>query len=359
MLSENRHAIAGYQCPGYTRPISLITGFHPIMIYDIDNATALARRACIAAGANPAAAEALAAATVAAECAGRSAVGFAHLLDYLAAYAAGRINGAAVPEISFPAPALMQVDAKGGIAQHGFDLAAGELIKRANAFGLAALSQHNSYTAGELGYYARRLAQAGLVALVAANGPALMTSGSGREAVFGTNPFAFAAPAAGTPPLVIDQASSATAFVNIRACAEQDQEIPAGWAINAEGQATTNAREAIRGALLAFGGARGANIALMIETLAAGLTGANWSLDAPSFAEGEQSPGVGLFIFAIQPGFIDTHFASRLAAQLLRLHEKGIHIPGRGKASDHVELATPLVEALQAYIDAPVRPGSL
>lgn len=325
------------------------------MIYDITQATALAQRACIAAGASPASAGALAAATVAAECAGRSAVGFAHLLDYLAAYTAGRIDGDAVPDISFPAPALIQVDAKGGIAQLGFDLAVAELIGRANTFGLAALSQNNSYTAGELGYYARRLAQAGLVALAATNGPALMTSGHSREAVFGTNPFAFAAPVENAPALVIDQASSATAFINIREYAAQGKALPAGWAINAEGQATTNAREAIRGALLAFGGARGANIALMIEVLAGGMSGANWSLDAPSFAEGDQSPGVGLFIFAIQPSFIDADFSSRLATQLQRLQEKGIHIPGRGKPSDSIELATPLVEALHAYIDAPVR----
>lgn len=324
------------------------------MIYDIENATALAQRACIAAGASPAAAAALAAATVAAECAGRSAVGFAHLPDYLSGYAKGRIDGTAMPEVSFPAPALIQVDVKGGIAQHGFDLAVDELIRRANTLGLAALAQHNAYTAGELGYYARRLAAAGLVAFVAANGPALMSSGSSRTAVFGTNPFAFAAPVEDAPPLVIDQASSATAFVNIREYAEQGKEIPAGWAINAEGQATTSAREAIRGALLAFGGARGANIALMIETLAAGLTGANWSLDAPSFAAGDQSPGVGLFIFAIQPGFIAADFPSRLAAQLQRLQEKGVHIPGRGPATDTIALAAPLLDVLRAYIDAPL-----
>ena len=94
---------------------------------------------------------------------------------------------------------------------------------------------------------------------------------------------AFAAPVADGPPLVIDQSSSATAFVNIRKAADEGREIPEGWALDATGHSTTDPVQAMKGALLAFGGARGANIALMVEVLAAGLSGANWSLDAPFF----------------------------------------------------------------------------
>lgn len=318
----------------------------------IDNAKALARQACISVGASRANANALADATVAAERHGRSAVGFRHLLDYLQAYSAGRINGTAEPEISFPAPALIQVDAMGGIAHLGFDLTIDELITRSSTFGLAALALHNSYTTGELGYYVRRLAEAGLVAFAATNSPALMASGRSTGAVFGTNPLAFAAPGENTPPLLIDQASSATAFVKLRQFAEQGEAIPAGWAIDAEGRPTTDAGEAIRGALLAFGGARGANIALMIEILAAGVTGANWSLDAPSFSDGAHSPGVGLFIVAIQPNLLAANFSGRLAAQLDRLRSKGIHIPGWGPIAASIDLPADLIEALEAYSPA-------
>lgn len=212
----------------------------------IDDAKALARRACISVGASSANANALADATVAAECNGRSAVGFRHLLDYLAAYSEGRINGNAEPEVAFPAPALIRVDAAGGIAHLGFDLVIDELVTRSRTFGLAALALHNSYTTGELGYYVRRLADAGLVAFAATNSPALMASGKSREAVFGTNPLAFAAPSEDSRPLVIDQASSATAFVTIRQLAEQGEQIPEGWAIDAEGSSTTDAGEAMR-----------------------------------------------------------------------------------------------------------------
>ncbi|MFB7815049.1 Ldh family oxidoreductase [Paenibacillus chitinolyticus] len=321
------------------------------MRYDLKSAREFAIHVCVAAGASKAVAISLAEATVAAECSGRSSVGFAHLPDYLEGFLCGRIAGTEEPALCFPAPALIQVDAKGGIAQLGFDRAFEELLTRVSAYGVTVFSLQNSYTAGELGYYVRRLARKGLVALAATNGSALMAAGQSSEAVYGTNPFAFAAPVDNRAPLVIDQASSATAFVNIRRAAERGEDIPEGWAIDEKGHNTTDSREAIKGALLAFGGARGANIALMVEILAAGTTGANWSLDAPSFDDGSHSPGVGLFIVALNPQLLVPDFSARMASQIERLSSKGIHIPGDSYTEDKIEidLSSSLVATLEKY----------
>ncbi|HEU4987706.1 MAG TPA: Ldh family oxidoreductase, partial [Rhizobiaceae bacterium] len=98
------------------------------------------------------------------------------------------------------------------------------------------------------------------------------------------------------------------------------------------GKDTTDPQEAMKGALLAFGGVRGANIALMVEVLAAGLTGAYWSLDAPSFTSGSETPGSGLFILAIEPKVMEPDFEDRMEKQLRRLSDdNGVHIPGRSK----------------------------
>ena len=202
-------------------------------------------------------------------------------MDYLAALQAGRIVGDAEPVVTSPAPAAIHCDARGGIAQVGFDRAFESLCERAKTFGLALFAQNGSYTTGELGYYPRRLAEAGLVAFAATSGPALMTVAEAKTPVYCTNPIAFAAPLDDGPPLLIDQASSATAFVQLRHYAERGEPLPAGWAVNADGEPTIDPQAALRGALLAFGGARGANIALMVEVMAAGLAGANWALDAP------------------------------------------------------------------------------
>ena len=144
---------------------------------------------------------------------------------------------------------------------------------------------------------------------------------------------AFGVPVEGAPPLIIDQSSSATAFVNIRAAAEAGKDIPPGWALDAEGWPTTDPNAAMQGALLAFGGNRGANVALMVELLSAGINGANWSLDAPPFGVGSEGPGTGMTVVAIAPRLIDPDFETRLAAQIRRLSDDyGVHIPGRAKA---------------------------
>jgi (2R)-3-sulfolactate dehydrogenase (NADP+) len=191
-----------------------------------------------------------------------------------------------------------------------------------------------------------------LVAFAATSGPALMTVAGAKTPVYCTNPLAFAAPLDRGPPLLIDQASSATAFVQLRHYAERGEALPPGWAIDADGQPTTDPHAALRGALLAFGGARGANIALMVEVLAAGLSGANWALDAPSFTSGDRSPGSGLTVIAIAPSLLAPDFPQRLRLQLERLAGLGVHIPGRRVAAAEIELPDALVAEIERSMEA-------
>jgi (2R)-3-sulfolactate dehydrogenase (NADP+) len=298
----------------------------------IEEALALCENAAKAAGANAEVANSLARSAIAAEAEGHASVGLAHFVDYLEALEAGRIEGSAVPEITRPAGAIILSDAKCGAAHTGFDRAFDDLVDTARKFGVAIFSQKNAYTCGALGYFAGRLAERGLVSIAATNGPALVAGAGGTKPVYCTNPLAFAAPAAGAPPLLIDQSSSATAFINIRKAAAAGKSIPEGWALDAAGNPTTDASAAVKGTLLAFGGSRGANIALMVEVLSAGLSGANWSLDAPPFATGSKGPGTGMFVLAIAPKLLDPDFDARLQSQIARLSGQcGVHVPGMGK----------------------------
>jgi (2R)-3-sulfolactate dehydrogenase (NADP+) len=315
--------------------------------FTLQAASDLAARAIRAAGASDEAALSLARATVSANAHGKGSSGFSHLMDYLSALRAGRIVGDAEPVVTSPAPAVIHCDAKGGIAQTGFDLAFDSLSERARTFGLALFAQNGSYTTGELGYYPRRLADSGLVAFAATSGPALMTVAGAKTPVYCTNPIAFAAPLDEGPPLLIDQASSATAFVQLRHYAERGETLPPGWAVDGDGEPTTDPQAALRGALLAFGGARGANIALMVEVMAAGLTGANWALDAPSFISGDRSPGAGLLVIAITPALLAPDLPQRLRLQLDRLTELGVHIPGRRATATEIELPDALVAEIE------------
>ena len=299
-------------------------------IFSVHEAVALAENACLAAGANPAMARSLAQATVSAARYGRASVGFPHLLDYLSSLRDGRINTQDTPRLMFHLPAIIHADAQGGIAQLGFDQAMPTFVERTQTLGIALFTQCNSYTTGELGYYVRCLALEGLLAFAVSNSPAVMAGVPGGKVAFGTNPMAFAAPLSDVnAPIVIDQAASATAFVNIVKAAAEEQNIPQGWAIDETGDATTSAQEALRGALLAFGGAKGANIALMVECLAAGLSSGAWSLDMPSFQTGSKAPNAGMVVIAISPTAVDEHFSARLSQQLERLAARGVYIPGR------------------------------
>ena len=313
----------------------------------LEEATGLATRACRAAGLRGEASLSLARATVSANAHGKGSSGFSHLMDYLAASRAGRITGDAEPLITSPAPAAIHSDARGGIAQLGFDRAFDDLRRRAETFGIALFVQKASYTTGELGYYPRRLAEAGLVAFAATCGPALMTVAGAKAPVYCTNPLAFAAPVADGAPLLIDQASSATAFVQLRHYADRGEALPPGWAVDVDGAPTTDPNAALRGALLAFGGARGANIALMVEVMAAGLAGANWALDAPSFTSGDRSPGAGLTIVAIAPALLAPDFPQRLRLELDRLATLGVHIPGRRAPAAEIELPDTLAAEIE------------
>lgn len=315
----------------------------------VEQALALAGRVIASTGADGQTTASLAKATVAAEIANHASVGFTHLLDYLDGFVSGRIATSAQPLSSYPTLTTIRVDADAGIGQLGFDLEFERLVTAAERYGVGLFMQCNSYTVGELGYYTRRLAEAGLVAWACSNSPALMATQHSRQPVYGTNPFSFSAPVAQGRPLVIDQASSATAFVNIRAAAASGQAIPAHWALDASGEPTTDARQALQGMLQSFGGERGANIALMVEVLAAGMTGAHWSMDAPSFLSGEQSPGAGLFIAAISPQVLAPDLPQRLSEQMHRLQALGVYMPGSAPERSGIAIAPALFERLHSY----------
>jgi (2R)-3-sulfolactate dehydrogenase (NADP+) len=298
-------------------------------------------------GASPEHAAATGRALVTAEAEGNRGVGLKHLFAYGAALRDGRIQGAAAPLVEASGDSVTRVDAAEGLPHLGVELALPRLVAGAGRHGVAILALRNGYPCGALGYFARQLAEAhGLAALVAANaGPAVMAASGGKAPLFCTNPLAFAVPSgAAGPALVIDQSSSFASLAKIREHAEAGRAIPEGWALDPAGHPTTDARAALAGSLLPFGGARGANIALLVELLAAGLSGANWSREAPPFNKGSRSPGAGLFILAVDPrcGGADVKncdfFTARIASWLSAVAaDEGAHLPGlaKGAALDH------------------------
>src|SRR5690625_657021 len=176
-----------------------MASLHPTRLLSLPELERLCADAVRAAGGSPELASSLATATVAAERRGKSAVGAAHLVDYLDALRTTRLNGTARPRLTHRRAAALTVDADRGAAQLAFDHAADCLVEAARSCGVAVLSIHDSFPGGELGHFATRLAEQGLIALVCGNSPALMAAYDSTEAVTGSNPLAFALPHSSGP----------------------------------------------------------------------------------------------------------------------------------------------------------------
>ena len=168
--------------------------------------------------------------------------------------------------------------------------------------GVAAAAIHRSHHCGAAGHPVERLAEAGLVAIMFVNTPAGIAPWGGSKAVLGTNPVAFACPLPGRAPLVIDLSLSKVARGNIMTAKQRGETIPEGWALDRHGKPTTDPDAALAGTMVPVGDAKGTALALMVELLAAGLTGANFAAEASSFLDAKgPPPGTGQLIVAIDP----------------------------------------------------------
>lgn len=296
----------------------------------LDESEALAFEALCRAGASEAQSLSVARSIRAAEAEGTRGIGLGYLSWYCAHLRVGKIAGDAVPEVIRRAPSVIFVDAKDGFAHPAYKAGEDELIAATRASGIAILGVSNAYACGVLGYFVDRLARAGLVALATTNSSAAIAPWGGSVPFFGTNPWAFAAPRAGDP-LVIDGSSSATAYVNVASAARRGDPIPPDWALDSEGRPTTNAAAGLEGSMAPAGGHKGAAIALMVEILAAGLTGANWSFRASSLANDDGGPPrLGQCIITIAPGVLSgADFGAGLETMLTSmLSQPGVRLPG-------------------------------
>jgi (2R)-3-sulfolactate dehydrogenase (NADP+) len=245
-------------------------------------------------------ARSVACALVAAEADGLKGHGLSRVATYAGQAKVGKVDGFATPTSTRRKPAVLAVDAAHGFAYPALDLAGSEIRAIAREQGVAAAAIRRSHHCGAAGHPVERLAETGLVALLFANTPAAIAPWGGSTGVFGTNPIALACPLPGRAPIVVDLSLSVVARGNILAAKQKGERIPEGWALDEEGRPTTDPDAALQGTMLPLGGAKGTALALMVELLAAGLTGANFAADASSFLDTQgDPPGTGQLIIAI------------------------------------------------------------
>jgi len=239
--------------------------------------------------------------------------GVARLRTYYDLISAGRINPRPRPRILRETPSTATVDGDNGLGLVVGPWANEVAIAKAAQAGTGWVSVCNTNHYGIAGYYVLQAIARDMIGWSMTNSSKGVAPLWGGERMLGTNPIAIGFPAGEEPPIVVDMATSAVAFGKIEIALREGKAIPLGWALDAEGYATTDPKAMFEGgALVALGGDRehgghkGYGLALAVDMLCAVLSGANWGPFAPPFAlrqplpEREVGKGIGHFFGAMR-----------------------------------------------------------
>ena len=300
------------------------------------------------AGASAEMAAATAHALVEAEAQGLGSHGVARVPQYAAHLKNGRAVGDAAASVIRSRGGAALVDAAGGLAFPACALAVAEAIRRAREFGVSFVGVANSHHFGVAAYHLVPVGAAAMVGLALGNSPAAMAVAGGRRPLLGTNPIAAIFPRKNGAALTIDLSLSQVARGKVMIAAKEGRPIPTGWALDADGRPTTDAKAALAGSMVATGGAKGATLALVVELLACALTGAAMGFEADSFLVDEGNrPGVGQAFLVIDPAALAgmPTYLERVEAMIAAMEkDPGVRLPGYRRNALSAEAARDGIE---------------
>ncbi|MHA6345361.1 Ldh family oxidoreductase [Roseivivax sp. CAU 1761] len=208
--------------------------------------------------------------------------GLAKVAPYAARLRDGGVDPQATPVITAPAPALRQVDGRNGLGAAVALRAMRAALEAAQEVGMGAAFCRGSTHLGALAPHLLCAAEAGCAAIVATNSSPMIAPPGGRHAVIGNSPLGIGLPDANGGHVILDMALSVVARSKVREAAARGAAIPDTWATDADGRPTTDAAAAMQGLMQAIGGTKGANLALCLDLLAGGLSGAAMLSEVPN-----------------------------------------------------------------------------
>ncbi len=289
---------------------------------DAQRLTAGVARIFVALGVAAADAEIVARDLVAADLEGIASHGVMLVPMYVDRMLNGSVSPRGAGEVVGDRGGAVVLDAANALGQLTVRQAVRLAVEHARTHGLGAVAVRNAFHFGTAGRYARMMAAENCVGIVVSNTRPLMPATGGAEALVGNNPLAIALPSAGEHPVEVDMALSATAMGKIRLAEAAGEKIPADWAIDAEGRATTDPLAAIKGMLLPAAGPKGFGLAFVIDLLCGGLSGGAVGAEVrPLYGDPAAPYRCSHFFLAIDVGhFADGQdFAARVREQALRV----------------------------------------
>lgn len=262
-----------------------------------------------------------------------------HGIRMLYAYVDKLKNGQfsiAQPTLIKDSPSFSVIDSNNIIGAISASRAVKICIVKARKFGMHTVFAKNCNTFGPAFYYAELMSKAGMIGFVCSNTPAAMPAFNGLEPMLGTNPLAFSCPSKTKGAITLDMATSVVAKSHFSTALANHEKLKEGWALDQNGNPTTDPMEAIKGFVLPMAGFKGYGIAMAIDILSGFLSGAGYLNKVNKFySQDGKGMNVGQMFVAINPkmvyegdflsdmdGYIDTLRKSKV------MEDRIIAIPG-------------------------------
>ncbi|GAB3561353.1 Ldh family oxidoreductase [Spelaeicoccus albus] len=259
--------------------------------------------------------------------------GLMRLPLYVSALESGGMNPR--PEMKWRreqgAVAILEADS--ALGQVAMQEAVGHVKTLAEKYGIGCVAVEHSTHYGAGNYWTDQLAQAGLASLLTSTTGPRVTPFGGRDPILGTNPLTMAFPSLTNHALTADMATSAGAYGKVMAARNAGYAIPKGWAVDPDGDETTDPDSAISGAFLPMGGHKGSALSVMLEAFAASLTHANFAYETTDiWSNPAHKMNTGHLVIALNPelftGVTDTKKRISGLQERVRAAGHGVQAPG-------------------------------
>jgi LDH2 family malate/lactate/ureidoglycolate dehydrogenase len=235
---------------------------------------------------------------VAANLRGVDSHGVQLLLWYCEQIVAGNVDIKTSGSVAGESGACLVYDGGNGIGQLISDICCGHAVRLARSGGIGMVTARNSTHFGAAAWWAQKISRENLIGIVMCNATALVAPWQGRQRMLGTNPICMSVP--GPDTFLLDMATTTVALNKIyKSMLSGDTTIPAGWAMDAEGNPTTDPKTAIEGLPMPLGGYKGSGLAVMVEILCAVLSGGAMLTDVGGIRDMSKAMRASHFFLAI------------------------------------------------------------
>jgi LDH2 family malate/lactate/ureidoglycolate dehydrogenase len=312
----------------------------------------------------PEAAQDVAGCLVKADLRGVDSHGLVRLPVYTRRLAAGVVNARPNIQLHSAASSAALVDGDNGLGPVVASYAMDAALELAREHGIGYVGVRGSNHFGAAAYYVERAVSQGFIATVISNAPPNMAPYGGRVRFLGTNPLAVGVPAGAEDPLIFDASTSTVARGKIIVAAQEGQVIPDGWALDPDGYPTTDATQALAGAMLPFGGPKGSAISFLIDVFCGVMTGAAYAGHLNTLEDLTSVQNVGHVVTAIRPDlFLAENVFRERMDEILRMLKRSAPAPGNERVlvPGEIEMANerrhrrdgvPLRDSVAAQLDA-------